>query len=33
MKGKRPGIYKAIKGSVPKKGTPKHAGDDMYKSF
>tara|TARA_R100001594_G_C3887803_1_gene227646 strand:- start:263 stop:559 length:297 start_codon:yes stop_codon:yes gene_type:complete len=33
MKGKRPGIYKAIKGSVPKKGTPKHAGDDMYKSY
>ena len=28
-----PGIYKAIKSSYPKKGTPKHTGDDEYKSY
>ena len=28
-----PGIYKAIKSSYPKKDTPKHTGDDMYKSY
>lgn len=28
-----PGIYKAIKSSYPKKGTPKHTGDDEYKSL
>ncbi len=33
MKGKKPGIYKAIKSSYPKKGTPKHTGDDEYKGL
>ena len=33
MPGKKPNIYKAIKGGSMKKGTPKHTGDDMYKSY
>ena len=33
MASKKPGIYKAIKSGMPKKGTPKHTGDDMYKSY
>ena len=31
-RSKKPGIYKAAASSYPKKGTPKHTGDDMYKS-
>jgi hypothetical protein len=33
MASKKPGIYKAIKSGMPKKGTPKHTGDEMYKSY
>ena len=33
MASKKPNIYKAIKGGSMKKGTPKHTGDDMYKSY
>lgn len=32
-RSKKPGIYKAAASSYPKKGTPKHTGDDMYKSY
>ena len=32
-KSKKPGIYKAAASSYPKKGTPKHTGDDMNKSY
>jgi hypothetical protein len=33
MPSKKPNVYKAIKGGSMKKGTPKHTGDDMYKSY
>ena len=32
-RSKKPSIYKAAAGSYPKKGTPKHSGDEMYKSY
>ena len=32
-RSKKPGNYKAAASSYPKKGTPKHTGDDMYKSY
>lgn len=32
-RSKKPGIYKAAASSYPKKGSPKHTGDEMYKSY